>query len=114
MFFMTKPMFRNIRKKVRAMIPGDVLRYPGSLSVKSGKGDISVSVGLLFLGAFVSGILIKLVLSFFITIGYDDYRLASSPQGISLIELQAKTLGEGGSFAYTPKQGAGPVCVDSK
>ena len=107
-------MFRNIRKKMRAMIPGDVIRYPDSLSGKSGKGDVSVSVGLLFLGAFVSGILIKLVLSFFITIGYDDYRLASSSQGISLIELQAKTLGEGGSFAYTPKQGAGPVCVDSK
>ena len=111
---MTKPMFWNIRKKVRAMIPGDVFRYPDSLSGKSRKGDVSVSVGLLFLGAFVSGILIKLVLSFFITIGYDDYRLTSSPRWISLIELQAKTLGEGGSFAYTPKQGAGPVCVDSK
>lgn len=96
------------------MIPGDAFRYPDSLSGKSRKGDISVSVSLLFLGAFVFGVLIKLVLSFFITIGYDDYRLASSPQGISLIELQAKTLGEGGSFTYTPKQGAGPVCVDSK
>jgi len=113
-FFMTKPMFWNVRRRVREMIPGGVFQRPSFLFGKSGKEDVSVSVGLLFFGAFLSGILIKLLLSFFITIGYDDYRLMSDSRGISLIELQAKVLGEGGSLTYTPERGAGPVCVDSK
>ena len=72
------------------------------------------SVGLLFFGAFVMGILLKLVLGPVMTIGYDDYRLASAHRAISLIESQERILQEGGSFAYVPKRGSGPVCADSK
>lgn len=108
-----KSMFWNIRKKVR-MISGGMARYVGFLLRKSGRGDVPVSVSLLFLGAFVLGILTKLLMSFFLTIGYDDYRLASGGRAISLIELQTKTLKEGGSFAYAPRRGTGPVCSDSK
>ncbi len=78
------------------------------------KKNAPLPVGLLFFGAMIIGVFIKLALSSFVTIGYDDYHSAGTKNAISLIELQEKTLREGGSLAYIPKQNSGPACTDLK
>lgn len=71
------------------------------------------SAGWLFLGALAGGVLVKLVFSFFVTIGYDDYHVVGKTETISLTALQEKTLAAGGSLAYVPRQVGGPVCADT-
>lgn len=71
-----------------------------------------VTVVTLFSGAVLAGIALKLVFVSCITIGFDDYRLAVPRYNVSLTELQERWLSDGGSFAYTPRQNSGSVCVN--
>jgi len=90
------------------------IRSRDSLLAGRKKKDGQLAVSLLFSAAFIAGVCIKLALSFFVTIGYDDYHSVGTRNALSLIELQEKTLKGGGSLAYIPKQSSGPVCTDSK
>ena len=71
------------------------------------------TVSLLFGIAVVFGIGLKLIFGSFVTIGYEDYRLALDRPNMSLNELQARLIVQGGSLAYEPTQTAGPSCPDT-
>lgn len=73
-----------------------------------------LSVGWLFFVSLLLGILLKLVFSHFVTIGYDDYHVINARQTVNLVELQEKTLREGGSLAYVSRHASGPLCRDSE
>jgi len=71
------------------------------------------TVSILFGVAVVFGISLKLAFGSFVTIGYEDYRLALDRPNMSLNELQAHLIRQGGSLAYKPTQTAGPACPDT-
>lgn len=71
------------------------------------------AVALLFGVAVVCGIGLKLVFGSFITIGYEDYRLAEDQPNMSLNDLQQRLIDQGGSLAYEPTRTAGPSCPDT-
>lgn len=71
------------------------------------------AVILLFSVAVVFGIGLKLLFGSFVTIGYEDYRLAEDRPNMSLNELQKRLIDQGGSLAYEPTQTAGPSCSDT-
>lgn len=85
-----------------------------SSRAESGEENMPLSVGWLFLVSLLFGILVKLVFSHFITMGYDDYHALKAQQTIHLVELQEKTLREGGSLAYVSRHASGPLCRDSE
>jgi hypothetical protein len=81
---------------------------------ESGEKSVPLSVGWLFFVSLLLGILLKLVFSHFVTIGYDDYHVINARQTVNLVELQEKTLREGGSLAYVSRHASGPLCRDSE
>lgn len=74
----------------------------------------SVAVTFLFGIAVVFGIGLKLLFGSFVTIGYEDYRLAENVPNTNLNALQKRLLEQGGSFAYAPTETAGPACKDQE
>lgn len=85
-----------------------------SSKTESGEKNTPFSVGWLFFVSLLFGILLKLVFSHFVTIGYDDYHALKAQQTVNLVELQERTLREGGSLAYVSRHASGPLCHDSE
>ena len=92
-------------------IVGDAVVLPSRLFSRLFKKDREVlRTFLLFSISILMGIVLKFWLGSFVTMGYDDYRAQSAQGTLSLVELQTKVLGQGGSLAYVPQLIGGPAC----
>ncbi len=92
----------------------DASQEQGSAVTEAIEDKTPFSVGWLFFGSILLGILVKLVFSHFVTLGYDDYHAAKARHTESLVALQEKTLKEGGSLAFVSQHASGPLCRDSE
>ncbi len=74
----------------------------------------SIRVERLFFVALAVGVVVKIMASSLVTLGYDDYRLSASAPTLDLGAIQERVLVGGGSLAYTPTTSIGPVCTDTE